>query len=95
MRGLNADSTAALWKLRGCVMLGRRGRRASEAGGGGRRKLAGKTENIGRAETSIRIRGKREQKRSTKNQHTQSSVALIPLYLKKAFIGNERFCILQ
>lgn len=35
MRGLNADSTAALWKLRGCVMLGRRGRRASEAGGGG------------------------------------------------------------
>lgn len=42
-----------------------------------RRKLAGKTENIGRAETSIRIRGKREQKGSTNNQHTQSSVTLI------------------
>lgn len=91
MRGLNADSTVALWKLRRCVMLGRRGKRASEVGKKKkkRRKLAGKTQNIGRAETSIRIRGKREQKRSTKKQHTQSSVTLIPLYLKKAFIGNE------
>lgn len=30
MRVLDADSTVALWKLRGCIMLGRRGGRASE-----------------------------------------------------------------
>jgi len=47
------------------------------------------TENIGRAEASIRIRGKKEQRRSTKNQCTQSSVTLILFYLKKAFIGKE------
>lgn len=88
MRGLNADSTVALCKIRGCIMLERRGRRAQKQKKR-KRKLAGETENIGRAETGIRIRGKREQKRSTKNQHTQSSVTFIPIYLKKAFIGNE------
>lgn len=57
MRGLNADSTVALWKLRGCTVLRRRGRGLERW-----EKMSGENENIGKAGTSIRIRGKREQK---------------------------------
>lgn len=69
-------------------MLGRRGERAEEVGRE-KKKKAGETENIGRAETSMGIRGKRKQKRSTENQHKQSSTTLILLCLKRAFTGNE------
>lgn len=54
--------------------------------------MAGKTEHFGIIEFSIRIRDKREQNRLTKKKPHRGAhmpVALIPLHLKKAFIGSE------
>lgn len=86
MRDLDVDSTVDLWKLRESD-LGRKGRRTSDV-----RNMAGEAENFAVVEFSIRIRDKREQNRLTKTHtHTQTymPIALISLYLKKAFVGNE------